>query len=174
MTPHNLHTVFLGIGTNLGDRWAYLQAAWGALQAAPSVWHLEASPVYETRAHTRTPEDVQPDYLNAVFRFETTLSPPDVLALALAIEKQSGRTREKRWAARTLDVDVLLYDHQVWQDARLQIPHPRMGERRFVLKPLFDLAPDYPVPLPFARNVRQLLADCTDPHPIANTTYAFC
>jgi dihydroneopterin aldolase/2-amino-4-hydroxy-6-hydroxymethyldihydropteridine diphosphokinase len=129
---------FLGLGSNLGDRWAALRAA---VAGIPDV--VAVSPVYETEPVGGPPG--QPTYLNAVVQLDTPLSPRELLELAHRLEAAAGRERDPRGernAPRTLDVDVLLVGDLVVDEPDLAVPHPRMGERRFVLQPLSDLAPD--------------------------------
>ena len=126
---------FLGVGSNLGDRWATLRAA---VAAMPDV--VAVSPVYET-APVGGPPD-QPAYLNLVVELDTDRSPRQLLEMARRLEDSAGRRREERWGPRTLDVDILLVGDLVVDEPDLVVPHPRMTERRFVLAPLADLAPD--------------------------------
>ena len=126
---------FLGLGSNLGDRWAHLRAAVAAL---PDV--VAVSPVYET-SPVGGPEDQGP-YLNCVVELSTELGPRELLGVAQRLEAAAGRERHERWGPRTLDVDVLLVDDLTVDEPDLVVPHPRMWERRFVLAPLADLAPD--------------------------------
>jgi 2-amino-4-hydroxy-6-hydroxymethyldihydropteridine diphosphokinase len=135
---------YLGIGSNLGDRLAYLQLAVDHLAVSPGVVVVAVSPVYETDP---VGGPVQDDFLNAVVEVETTLSPGDLLAVCAEAEALARRVRVERWGPRTLDVDVLLYDDVVSDDPELTIPHPRIHERAFVLAPLHDLgATVAPVP----------------------------
>jgi 2-amino-4-hydroxy-6-hydroxymethyldihydropteridine diphosphokinase len=137
-------SVYLGLGSNLGDRAAHLAAALDGLVAA-GVAVRRCSPLYETE-----PIGVrdQPWFLNLVAEGETALSPTALLAAAKAVEGAVGRTPGRRWGPRVVDVDILLYDD--WQVAErepwLVIPHPEMWRRRFVLLPLHDLRPDLSSP----------------------------
>ena len=126
---------FLALGSNLGDRWGHLRAA---VDAMPDV--VAVSPVYET-APVGGPEG-QAEYLNLVVELETERSPRELLGVAQALEEAAGRVRVERWGPRTLDVDVLLVGDLVVDEPDLVVPHPRMFERRFVLAPLADLAPE--------------------------------
>jgi 2-amino-4-hydroxy-6-hydroxymethyldihydropteridine diphosphokinase len=126
---------FLGLGSNLGDRAAYLQ---GAVDALPDV--VAVSRFYETDP-VGGPEG-QPPYLNAVVELDTELSPGDLLDWCRRLEAAAGRVRTERWGPRTLDVDVLLVGDLVIDEPDLQVPHPRMWERSFVLIPLAELAPE--------------------------------
>jgi 2-amino-4-hydroxy-6-hydroxymethyldihydropteridine diphosphokinase len=129
---------YLGLGSNLGDRWAHLHAGVDKLGAAGS--ELVVSQIYETEP-VGGPGG-QGQYLNCVVGVRTALAPFDLLALANRIEDEEGRVRAERFGPRTLDVDVLLIEGVTSTDPRLLIPHPRMGERSFVLAPLAELAPD--------------------------------
>jgi len=126
---------FIGIGSNLGNRLAHLRAAVGGL---PDV--VRVSPLYETEA-LGGPEGQDP-YLNAVVELDTELGARQLLELGQALEATEGRVRTERWGPRTLDVDVLLVGDEVADEDDLVVPHPRMWERRFVLAPLSDLAPE--------------------------------
>lgn len=126
---------YLGLGSNLGDRWAHLRRA---VAATPDLSRV--SPVYETEPVGGPPG--QGPYLNLVVELDTARSPRELLELATTLEAQADRVRSVRHGPRTLDVDVLLVDDLVVADPDLVVPHPRMWERRFVLAPLADLAPD--------------------------------
>jgi 2-amino-4-hydroxy-6-hydroxymethyldihydropteridine diphosphokinase len=128
---------YLGLGSNLGDRWAYLSLGARALgRLDPS---LVVSPVYETTP-VGGPSD-QGAYLNAVVSVETDLSPRQLLAYAHEIETEAKRERLERWGPRTLDVDIVVIDGVRVDEDGLTVPHPRMTERAFVLAPLEDIAP---------------------------------
>lgn len=134
---------FLGLGSNLGDRLANLQAAVDAIQIEPGLAVAASSRVWETTPVGGPP---QPDYLNAVIRVETDLSARDLLDVARRVETRLGRVRRERWGARTLDVDILLYDGEQIDEPDLVVPHPRMKQRAFVLLPLLELEPDPVLP----------------------------
>ncbi|HVZ64421.1 MAG TPA: 2-amino-4-hydroxy-6-hydroxymethyldihydropteridine diphosphokinase [Lacunisphaera sp.] len=124
---------FVGIGANLGDRWANITAALARIRAAPGVGKVETSPVFES-----DPVGVldQPRFLNLVAAVETTLSPEDLLQLLLATERALGRERRIRWGPRTIDLDLLAYAGETRSTEALTLPHPRMWERSFVVEPL--------------------------------------
>lgn len=126
---------FLGLGSNLGDRWAHLRQAVASL---PDV--VTVSPVYETEP-VGGPEG-QPPYLNLVVELATERSPRELLDVARELESAAARVRAEHHGPRTLDVDVLLVGDLVVDEPDLVVPHPRMYERRFVLAPLADLAPE--------------------------------
>ena len=125
---------FLGLGSNLGARVEHLRAAVAAIDDVVAV-----SPVYET-APVGGPE--QGPYLNLVVEVDTQVGARGLLELCRRLEAAAGRERAERWGPRTLDVDVLWVDGEIVDDDDLQVPHPRMWERRFVLAPLADLAPE--------------------------------
>ena len=130
--------VYLGIGSNLGDRLAHLQLAVDILVTIPGITVAAVSPVYETDP---VGGPVQDDFLNAVIAIDTTLDPNGVLLVAQAAERSARRVREEHWGPRTLDVDVLLFEGVQLNDPELMIPHPLMYDRAFVLAPLHDLDP---------------------------------
>jgi len=125
----------MALGSNLGDRWGYLRSG---LSYLPDL--VGVSRVYQTEPVGGPPS--QGKYLNMVAELATPASPRALLALAQQAEAASGRTRAERWGARTLDVDVLLVGDLVVRSPDLEVPHPRMWERGFVLVPLGDLAPE--------------------------------
>ena len=125
---------FVGLGSNLGDRRAFLTAA---VRDLPN--KVAVSGVYKT-APIGGP--AQGPFLNLVVEMRTSVGPYDLLAICQQLEASAGRTRTERWGPRTLDVDVLLYGEFELDDTELTIPHPRMNERAFVLYPLAELAPE--------------------------------
>ena len=149
-------SAYLGLGGNLGDRLAALTEALALLDAAPGMRRIACSSVYETEPWGVTG---QPRFLNLVAGFETTLPPPDLLATCQSVESTVGRTATYRWGPRLIDVDILLYGSEVVSLATpdLQIPHPRLTQRAFVLVPLAELAPALALP-PNGATVAQLLA----------------
>lgn len=157
------HRAYLGLGSNVGDRIGNLRAAVRGLNARADIRVTSASAVYETPAHTLDPSEHQPPYLNAVVETVTTLSAEDLLHVCQRIEQERGRDRidETRWAPRTLDIDILLFDDATRRGVPT-VPHPRIAERRFVLQPLADVAADVVVPEPFSSPVHELLQRCSD------------
>lgn len=164
------HIAYVGLGANLGDRAAQLEAAVRALAAASGVEVVAVSPVYEGPAHTLG-DAPQPPFLNAVAELRTTLGPADLLALFHRTEREAGRVRRTRWEARPLDLDLLLYGDEEIRSETLAVPHPHLAERRFVLQPLADLAPDLVVPN-HGVPVRDLLAACPDPSALLPLDFA--
>ena len=121
-------TAYIALGANLGERLSTLRAAVRGLAAHTDIAVLRASLVYETKAHTPSPQETQPSYLNAVVEVTTTLSPEALLAYCHDLERAAGRTRRTRWAARPLDLDLLLYGSETRTSSQLALPHPRLGE----------------------------------------------
>ena len=144
-------TVYLSLGSNVGDRDANLREAIKRL--APSVRILRVSPIYETEPVDYTDQNW---FLNLAVEAETDLSPNRLLAHIAGIERALGRIRTTPKGPRTIDIDILLYGDAVVRTARLEIPHPRMAARRFVLAPLADLAPDLCHPVT-RQTVREML-----------------
>lgn len=154
-------TTYLLLGSNLGDRAARLAQARHDL-AATAGRLVAASALYETAAWGL--ED-QPAFLNQVLVVETELAAPDLLAACLAAEQEQGRERLVRWAARTLDVDILLFGQEIIASPTLTVPHPALPGRRFALVPLAEVAPQLVHPQ-LHRTVAELLAGCPDPLPV--------
>ncbi len=154
--------MYVALGSNLGDRDRQLAAALAALSATDGIEVVAVSPVYETDPVGPPP---QGPYLNAAVRLRTALTPGALLDRLLEIEAAQGRSRgSTRDAPRTLDLDLLFYGDQTLAEPDLEIPHPRLAERPFVLEPLCDLAPDFVHPVSrvtvekLARRVRDPVA----------------
>ena len=128
--------VYLALGSNLGDRMAHLQTALAALDALLVIERV--SSVYETAAAY---VDDQPSFFNAVLRGTTNLAPHDLLAETKRIERDGGRTAGIRFGPRPIDLDILHYDELILDSPDLVLPHPRIAERAFVLRPLAEIAP---------------------------------
>lgn len=153
---------FLSLGSNLGDRIANLKAAVADLGAAGTVIRRISS-VYETEPVGYLD---QPWFLNIALALETSLAPRELLGRCLEIEAVHGRVRSFRGAPRTLDVDILLIGDLVVNEPGLTIPHPRMAERRFVLAPLAEIAPDVLHPV-CRQTIGALLKSCADASRVA-------
>ncbi len=136
------HTV-LALGSNLGDRLATLRGGLTVLLNEPALTLIALSPVYETVPVGGPP---QPAYLNAVLVARTTLTPMALLHRCQHAEQAFHRTRTQVWGPRTLDVDIIVYGDLVSDDPVLTLPHPRAGERAFVLAPWLDAEPDAEIP----------------------------
>lgn len=147
------HIAYLGLGSNLGDRRAFLVGARDHLAACPDIEIEAASSLYQSASCGGSAG--QGDYLNAVLRVRTHLTPQALLHCCRVVEEAFGRVRTERWGARTLDIDLLFFDQLVLNDEQLIIPHPRLQERAFVLLPLCDLAPELVHPT-LGKTLRQL------------------
>lgn len=130
------HTAYIGVGSNLGDRRAYLYEAVDRLHRHASVAVERCSSIYETAPVGLTE---QPHFLNMAVAVSTALSPHELLELMLEMEQQLGRVRTVRYGPRTIDLDLLMYGNLTIDSERLALPHPRMNERGFVLIPLLDI-----------------------------------
>lgn len=156
--------VFVALGSNLGDRREQIQKALQVLQGTAGISRVKMSRLYETDP-VGGPAG-QGKYLNGVIQFETDLSPQELLEHLLVIEKSLGRERSVKNAPRTIDLDLLFYGDNIIRDVRngrdrslrLEVPHPRLHERTFVLRPLADLAPDLMHPV-LKKTVKQMWID---------------
>jgi len=137
-------TAFIGVGSNLGDRKRTMGEAQKALAACPEIRFQRSAPIYETQPVGGPPQGL---YLNTVWEIETDLTAEALLNVLLKIESDYGRERREKNAPRTLDLDLLFYGDQVIDEGGLTIPHPRLHERWFVLKPLWDLRADFVHPV---------------------------
>jgi 2-amino-4-hydroxy-6-hydroxymethyldihydropteridine diphosphokinase len=149
---------FLGLGSNMGDRQANLRKAMSVLSAHPGIRILRKSSFYDT-----APEGLihQNRFLNAVIEVETTLQPEELLHAILKIEESLGRVRKERWGPRTIDIDILAMGDLIYDSENLSIPHHLMHERRFVLEPLAEIAPDFRHPV-FGISVGEMLSVCSE------------
>jgi 2-amino-4-hydroxy-6-hydroxymethyldihydropteridine diphosphokinase len=151
-----MKTTYLSLGSNVGDREHMLGEALRLLES-PGLHVVRVSPVYETE-----PQEFknQPWFLNLVAEIQTSLFPMQLLTRLRKIERKLGRKRTVEKGPRSIDIDILLYGESVIDSQDLVVPHPRMHERRFVLQPLADLAPDLRHPV-LRRSVKELLAGVT-------------
>jgi 2-amino-4-hydroxy-6-hydroxymethyldihydropteridine diphosphokinase len=167
--------VFLGLGSNAGERLEFLRAAYRRLEETQGVRIVDASPLYETEPWESEPGagiERQRWHLNCVVAVETTLSPTSLLRQVQALETSLGRQRppgtpeEQRAALRTMDIDILLYENRVVSvPDELHVPHLLLHERAFVLRPLADLAPDLEHPVLY-QTIRELLEALSDEHEV--------
>jgi 2-amino-4-hydroxy-6-hydroxymethyldihydropteridine diphosphokinase len=150
--------VFIGLGSNLGNRTKYLEQAVQALAGQNGILIKSVSSVYETE-----PVGVkeQPQFLNQVVELETTIEPSDLMKQLKTIEHAIGRTETERWGPREIDLDLLYYNSIVYNDEFLRVPHPEIANRRFVLVPMKEIAPSFVDPLR-KQTVEELLHHCQD------------
>ena len=149
-----MERVYLGVGSNLGDRAAYLKKAQLLLSAIPKTRFLRSSNLFETEPVGGPPQ--QGKYLNAVWEIETSLAPGALKDKLREIEAELGRKRSVVNAPRKIDLDILFYGNKIVEEEGLRIPHPRLHERLFVLEPLAELAFDFKHPV-LKKSVRELL-----------------
>ncbi|MFH0986371.1 MAG: 2-amino-4-hydroxy-6-hydroxymethyldihydropteridine diphosphokinase [Candidatus Omnitrophota bacterium] len=147
--------VYIGVGSNLGDRKSHFEFAAEKLLADDRIRDLKRSPVYDTEPFGG---EGQPRYWNAVWSFATEIPATALLSRMHEIEAQAGRRRAIRNEARVLDLDILFYGDEVHNDAACVIPHPRLHERAFVLVPFCDLAPGFTHPV-LKKTIRELLKE---------------
>jgi 2-amino-4-hydroxy-6-hydroxymethyldihydropteridine diphosphokinase len=159
--------VFLGLGSNLGDRSRFLQRAVTEIRLIPDVSIVWASGVYESDPYGN-PD--QPKFLNACIELETSLAPPDLLDRVKEVEQRLGRSASEHWGPREIDIDILVYDGLVFSNDRVTVPHPDLEQRRFVLVPLREIAADLVHPVS-GLTVEELATACTDHGAIKATSY---
>ncbi|RYD02826.1 hypothetical protein N752_22695 [Desulforamulus aquiferis] len=147
-----MEITYLSLGSNIGNRQQHIAAALKKMSENNRITILRVAPIYETAPWGNENQDW---FLNTVAEIETSLTPQELLEQLANIEKALGRTREQHWGPRTIDLDILLYGQKQINLPNLQIPHPRMTQRAFVLAPLADLCPD--MILPDGQNINTLL-----------------
>ncbi|MBI1977153.1 MAG: 2-amino-4-hydroxy-6-hydroxymethyldihydropteridine diphosphokinase [Candidatus Omnitrophica bacterium] len=152
---------FIGVGSNLGDRNVWIKRAKDLLSQKKGIRFLRTAPVYETDPVGGPP---QGRFLNTVWEIETDLSAREILVVLLDLEASLGRKRTRKNEPRVIDLDLLFYGDQVIQEPDLTIPHPRLHERWFVLKPLWDLRADWIHPV-FKKSICELLDRIHETHP---------
>ena len=160
-----MQKVFLGLGSNIGDRKNHIRQTISKIEHC--IGEIAAhSSLYKTAAWGKTDQSY---FINQVIEISTPLSPIDLLDQVLRVERQQGRIRKEKWGARSIDIDILFYGSEIIEMPRLLIPHPFIAERRFVLAPLHELAPDFLHPV-FERTIRELLTNCDDPLAVEKLT----
>lgn len=160
-----MHTAYLLMGGNMGNREEYLQQA-AALIGQLAGKLVKSSSIYETAAWGNTS---QPAFLNQAIAIQTALSASELMTTLLLIEEKMGRKRLDRYGQRVIDIDILLYDQEIHKSAHITIPHPELQNRRFALEPLQELEPDLVHPI-FQQSVSELLNYCQDPLPVHKLT----
>ncbi len=149
------HTVFLSIGSNMGDRRKYLTDGVAKLASDDNIRILKESELIETAPYGKTDQD---DFLNGVVKLETLLSPYELLDVLHKVENAAGRIRREHWGPRTLDLDILLYDEITIAEDDLVIPHPDMANRDFVLRVFKEIAPNVIHPV-LGKSISQLFTE---------------
>ncbi|MCK5578314.1 MAG: 2-amino-4-hydroxy-6-hydroxymethyldihydropteridine diphosphokinase, partial [Planctomycetes bacterium] len=134
----SLSTAYVGLGSNLKDKTSNLKQAIKNINDLPAVRVTRQSRFYRTAPEGLTD---QPDFLNAALEVKTSLTPRSLLKALLKLERKMGRVRTKRWGPRLIDLDLLFYDNVIMSLKKLVLPHPRLTQRRFVLRPLTEIAP---------------------------------
>ena len=162
-----MYRVFLGLGSNLGARQDFLNSAAVEIARLPGGRLIWCSSVYETEPYGNT---AQGKFLNAAAEIETPLDPPALMGEVKRIEKALGRTVSGRWGPREIDIDILLYDGLVHSGDGLEVPHPGLEQRKFVLVPLREIAPDLIHPVN-GMTVSEMAAACRDDSRVVKTTY---
>lgn len=152
------YRAFIGLGSNVGERFHHLTEAAVALRGIPATSVVWFSPVYETDAWGKTD---QARFLNAACEVSTELEPAALLAALKGIEVRLGRTMHERWGPREIDLDILMYDGVVVDTAEVCVPHRDLANRRFVLVPLRDIAPDLVHPVS-GLTVEEMASACSD------------
>lgn len=158
-TPKKYINVYLGLGSNVGDRMGQLRKATELI--SKNIGKVaKKSHFYETQPWGNKEQD---PFINQVLMVNTTLDPRDILKEITQIEREMGRARKEteKWGPRTIDVDILLYGKRVVRDKGLEVPHPELHKRAFVLVPLMEIAPDYEHPI-LKKQIDELFMDCDD------------
>lgn len=151
------HTAIIHLGSNIGDRKANLDQAIQHISRFAGQC-IATSKHYETEAWGETAQD---DFINQAIMIHTEIAPKELLATLLNIEEKMGRVRVKKWGPRSIDIDLIFYDDLVIEEKGLQIPHPRLHLRNFVLIPLLDIAANFEHPI-FKKSIEELYIDCRD------------
>ena len=160
--------IFIGLGSNLGDRVGYLRRALSELGKLQKTTIQKYSSVYETE-----PVGVkeQPKFFNMVVELDSILSPDDLVRALKEIEHRVGRTLSKRWGPREIDLDLLYYGGEMLNEPSLYVPHPEISNRRFVLVPLKEIAAEFQDPLRHL-NIEELLQRCSDTCSVRKTSHS--
>ena len=153
-------TIFIGVGSNLGDRKETIECAQQVFSQSLGIRLIRSAPLYETEPVGGPAQGL---YLNTVWEVETSLQPREILDLLLQIESQFGRNRKEKNEPRTIDLDILFFDDEIIEEPDLVVPHPRLHERWFVLKPLWDLRADFVHPI-FKKSICELLDQVNAAH----------
>lgn len=162
--------IYIGLGSNLGDRKDYLHRALLELMNLQNTVVKKCSSVYETE-----PVGIreQPQFLNMVIELDSTLPPHDLLQRLKRIEHSLGRINNEHWGPREIDIDLLYYGEKVINDNNLHVPHPEIAQRRFVLVPMREIAANFQDPLR-SLSIEELLQHCSDTSTVRKTSLPLC
>jgi 2-amino-4-hydroxy-6-hydroxymethyldihydropteridine diphosphokinase len=153
------HTAYLLLGSNMGNRINYIQKALDAIFLLPNTAIVQQSKLYETAAWGN---EKLPPHINVAIAITTRFTAEELLLHLQQIENKLDRTRQTKWGERTIDIDIIFFDKDVIETSTLNVPHPLMQERRFVLTPLHEIASEYVHPI-FQQTINDLLKMCKDP-----------
>jgi 2-amino-4-hydroxy-6-hydroxymethyldihydropteridine diphosphokinase len=146
-----MHHIFLALGSNIENRKQHIETA--IILLREKVHHITVAPLYETKPRYF---EAQPIFLNTVLNGYTDLAPRELLRFTQLVQKEVGRVERFRNGPREIDIDILFYNDLIYKDEELEIPHPRLQERDFVLQPFADINPDFPHPV-LKKTIRELL-----------------
>ena len=153
-----MQTVYLGLGSNKGERISYIEKAIEEISGLPETKIFVRSGIYETEPWGNIEQE---DYLNSVIGIQTQLNAEDLLKELKSIEKHIGRKENKKWSEREIDIDLLFYGNEIIDKDHMKVPHGQIENRRFVLVPMNEIAPGFMHPV-FKKSISQLLEDTTD------------
>ena len=153
-----MQTVYLGLGSNKGERISYIEKAIEEISGLPETKMFVRSGIYETEPWGNIEQE---DYLNSVIGIQTELNAEDLLKELKSIEKFIGRKENKKWSEREIDIDLLFYGNEIIDKDHMKVPHGQIENRRFVLVPMNEIAPGFMHPV-FKKNISQMLEDTTD------------
>ncbi len=162
-----MYTVFLGLGSNVGERQKFLNNAASEIKKLSGTKIIWASSVYETDPVGKTD---QAKFLNAALEIETDRLPVELIQQLKSIEALVGRTASEKWGPREIDIDILLYDGLVHHDDTVKVPHPEMDKRKFVLVPLREIAPDVVHPV-HGLTMTEMADACRDSSRVTKTSH---
>jgi len=160
-----MRNIFLGLGSNIGDKLEYLQAALKGIESLHGTSLLRTSSIYATEP---VGNKNQPEFLNLVAEIESNLSPQRLLAELKSIERDLGRRQTERWGPREIDIDILYYNSTITTEKDFQVPHGEVSKRRFVLVPLAEIAPQFQDPISKI-SLSELLQRCPDKSAVRKT-----